>query len=67
MRIKELIVLFSTIALLGCATPNIAANATGSGVRADVQFCFDDSSIGKSADKYTGGLLSALMGCPEVE
>ena len=65
MRI--LIVLFSTIALLGCATPNITANATGSGINADVQFCFDDSSLGKNLDKYTGGLFSALMGCPEVE
>jgi len=67
MRIKGLIVLFSTIALMGCATPKINAGATGAGVRADVQFCFDDSSLGKSMDKYTGGLLSALMGCPEVE
>ena len=67
MRIKELIVLLSTIALLGCQTPTVKAGATGSGVRADVQFCFDDSSLGKSFDKWTGGLLSDLMGCPEVE
>lgn len=68
MRTKELIVLFSTIALLGgCATPNIKAGATGSGINADVQFCFDDSKLGKGFDKWTGGLLSTLMGCPEVE
>lgn len=55
------------IAALGCATPKVDANATGSGVRADVQLCFDDSSLGKNFDKYTGGLLNKLMGCPEVE
>ena len=64
MGIKGLIVLTSTIALVGCATPNISANATGSGINAQVQLCFDDSSLGKSIDKYTGGLLSNLMGCP---
>jgi len=64
MRIKGLIVLLSTIALVGCQTPNIEAGVTGSGVRADVQFCFDDSDLGKGIDKYTGGLLSSLMGCP---
>jgi hypothetical protein len=63
----RIVVLLSTIALMGCATPNIEAGVTGSGVRADVQLCFDDSSLGKNIDKYTGGLLSALMGCPEVE
>lgn len=52
---------------LSCATPGIEANATGSGIRADVQFCFDDSSLGKAFDKYTGGLLSALMGCDRAE
>lgn len=61
MRI--MVVLLSTIALLGCQTPNIEANATGSGINADVQFCFDDSKLGKGFDKWTGGLLSALMGC----
>lgn len=61
------LVLLIAIAGLGCATPNIEANATGSGIRADVQFCFDDSDLGKKADKYTGGLFSALMGCPATE
>ena len=60
---KQLIVLFVLVAALGCATPNINAGVTGSGVDAQVQFCFDDSDLGKNFDKYTGGLLSNLMGC----
>lgn len=55
------------ISVLGCQTPVIKANATGSGVTTEVQLCFDDSSLGKAFDKYTGGLLSALMGCDRAE
>lgn len=55
--------LLIAIAALGCATPNFEAGATSSGIDAHVQFCFDDSDLGKKLDKYTGGLLSALMGC----
>lgn len=52
------------IIVLGCATPNVSGNVTGAGVQTEVQFCFDDSDLGKAFDKYTGGLLNRLMGCP---
>jgi hypothetical protein len=59
-------ILIFTIAIvsLGCATPNISAKVTDGGIDTQAQFCWSDSDLGKNMDKYTGGLLTTLMGCP---
>ena len=62
MRI--MVVLISTIALMGCVTPAVNTEATGAGIQVEVQACFKDSGVGEKINRYTGGLLNALMGCP---
>ena len=64
MRIKGLIVLLSTIALVGCQTPGIKTESTGAGIQVEVQACFKADGIGEKINRYTGGFLNDLMGCP---
>jgi len=64
---NRILILTIAIAVLGCVTPVIDAKVTGAGVATEVQFCFDDSDLGKKMDKYTGGLLNRLMGCGTEE
>lgn len=64
MRLKGLVVLLSTIALMGCATPGVKTESTGAGIKVEVQACFKDSGIGEKINRYTGGFLNDLMGCP---